>query len=74
MVQLCKKNCLEISFRETMKSQRGQKSSKMSTEFKLVLQETTRSTAKDSQQADAEKAENISNATGHQSDHPVRGH
>ena len=36
----CKKNCLEISCRGNVKSQRVQKSAKL---FKLVLHETTRS-------------------------------
>ena len=43
MVQSCKKNCPEISFRGTVKSQRVQKSAKLLTVFKLVLHETTRS-------------------------------
>ena len=34
MVHLCKKNCLEISFRGTVKSQRVQKSAKLLTEIK----------------------------------------
>ena len=33
----CKKNCLEISFRGTVKSQRDQKSAKLLAEFNLVL-------------------------------------
>ena len=52
-------------------------------QYPIVLQKTTKSgllrslkicrpTTKDSKQADMEKEQNISNATGHQRDHPVQ--
>ena len=71
---------------ETAKSQIVQKSPKVSLEFErypIVLQKTTRSELLLSlkaysegnlsqQHADAEKGQNITNATGHQEDHPVQ--
>ena len=54
-------------------------------QYPIVLQKTTKSallpslksrrpTKKDSQSADMEKEQNISNATGHQRDHPAQTH
>ena len=54
MVQLCKKNCLEISYRGTVKSQRVQKSAKLLTEFKLVLHEVIIATFAEELKANSE--------------------